>query len=159
VPLEVARQVWQRDDYQCTFIDTQGRRCSSRRFLTLEHRQPFALGGAPTVDNLCLLCASHNAHAARQVFGEHSSAADRHEQRAGSEQRRARTELAQESWQGELHAALCKMGFAGTEVRRALAKLPQAAACQGIQSRLKAALELLVPRAKTPHIDSCDAHV
>jgi hypothetical protein len=70
VPVEVARQVWQRDDHQCTFIDTQGRRCSSRRFLTLEHRQPVAPGGAPTVDNLCLLCASHNAHEDGQVFGE-----------------------------------------------------------------------------------------
>jgi hypothetical protein len=32
VPLEVARQVWQRDDYQCTFIDTQGPRCRSPAF-------------------------------------------------------------------------------------------------------------------------------
>jgi hypothetical protein len=45
---------------------------------------------------------------------------------------------------------LCNMGFAGTEVRRALAKLPQAAAYQDIQSRLRAALDLLVPRTTRP---------
>jgi hypothetical protein len=51
------------------------------------------------------------------------------------------------------------MGFAGTEVRRALAKLPEAAACQDSQSRLKAALELLVPRAARSRVDSSDANV
>jgi hypothetical protein len=38
--------------------------------LTLEHRQPFSLGGPPTVENLCLLCRAHNAHTARNVFGD-----------------------------------------------------------------------------------------
>src|SRR5690606_19785762 len=52
VPVEVARQVWERDGWQCTFVDEHGRRCSARRFLTLEHRQPFALGGPATPDNL-----------------------------------------------------------------------------------------------------------
>jgi hypothetical protein len=35
VPVEVARQVWERDAGQCTFVDADGRRCSERRFLTL----------------------------------------------------------------------------------------------------------------------------
>ena len=70
VPLEVARQVWERDGGQCTFVDAEGRRCSERRYLTLEHRHPYALGGPPTVENICLLCANHNAHSARQVFGK-----------------------------------------------------------------------------------------
>jgi hypothetical protein len=55
---------------QCTFTDTEGRRCSEMRFLTIEHVDPFAKGGATTVDNCSLLCSSHNAHRARQVFGE-----------------------------------------------------------------------------------------
>jgi hypothetical protein len=70
VPVEVARLVWERDGGQCAFVDGQGRRCSARRFLTLEHREPHALGGPPTVDNVCLYCAGHNAEAARNVFGE-----------------------------------------------------------------------------------------
>jgi hypothetical protein len=34
VPLEVARQVWERDGAQCSFVDSEGRRCKERRFLT-----------------------------------------------------------------------------------------------------------------------------
>jgi hypothetical protein len=58
IPVEVARAVWERDASQCTFVDAEGRRCSERRFLTLEHRHPFALGGPPTVENICLLCSA-----------------------------------------------------------------------------------------------------
>ncbi|MFZ5892607.1 MAG: hypothetical protein ACOY0T_16230 [Myxococcota bacterium] len=69
VPVEVARAVWQRDNSQCTFIDAEGRRCSERRFITIEHRFPYACGGAPTVENLCLLCSAHNAYTAELAFG------------------------------------------------------------------------------------------
>jgi len=79
VPREVARIVWERDGGQCTFVDAEGRRCSERRYLTLEHRHPWSLGGPPTADNICLLCNSHNAHAARQVFGEEFLAKKRSE--------------------------------------------------------------------------------
>jgi hypothetical protein len=70
VPVAVARRIWERDAAQCTFHDAEGRRCSERRFLTIEHRRPFALGGPPTVENLCLLCAAHNRERGRAVFGE-----------------------------------------------------------------------------------------
>src|SRR6187399_2682127 len=70
VPVEVARAVWERDGGRCAFVDAEGRRCSERRFLTLEHRIPFAWGGPPTVENLCLHCASHNAYTAREAFGQ-----------------------------------------------------------------------------------------
>jgi hypothetical protein len=70
VPVDVGREVWERDGGQCTFVDADGNRCSARRFLTLEHKDPYARGGPPTVDNLCLFCKAHNHHAARKVFGE-----------------------------------------------------------------------------------------
>jgi hypothetical protein len=70
VPVEIARQVWERDGGQCTFVDAEGRRCSERRFTTIEHRFPFALGGTSLdVDNLCLLCGAHNHYTARQAYG------------------------------------------------------------------------------------------
>ncbi|MFZ5895181.1 MAG: HNH endonuclease [Myxococcota bacterium] len=69
VPVEVARAVWQRDGAQCSFIDAEGRRCSERRFITIEHKLPFARGGAPTVENLCLLCSPHNSYTAELAFG------------------------------------------------------------------------------------------
>jgi hypothetical protein len=34
-----------------------------------QHRVPHALGGASTVENVCLLCAGHNRYTAREVFG------------------------------------------------------------------------------------------
>ncbi|HKY36904.1 MAG TPA: hypothetical protein VJN18_13245, partial [Polyangiaceae bacterium] len=43
VPVEIRRAVWERDQAQCTFIDGEGRRCAEQRFLTIEHRTPFAL--------------------------------------------------------------------------------------------------------------------
>jgi 5-methylcytosine-specific restriction endonuclease McrA len=70
VPVEVERAVWERDGAQCSFVDSQGRHCGERHFLTIEHRQPFALGGATTLHNLCLLCKAHNLASARAVFGE-----------------------------------------------------------------------------------------
>lgn len=70
VPLVVAREVWERDDHQCTFVDEHGRRCSEKRYVTLEHVDPHARGGLSTAENLCLLCGPHNQDAARREFGE-----------------------------------------------------------------------------------------
>ncbi|MFZ5890454.1 MAG: HNH endonuclease [Myxococcota bacterium] len=69
VPVEVARAVWRRDGAQCSFVDSEGRRCGERRFITIEHKVPFARGGAPTLENLCLLCSPHNAYTAELAFG------------------------------------------------------------------------------------------
>ena len=69
VPVEVARAIWKRDGERCTFVDAAGRRCGETRFLTLEHRDPFARGGTPSVENLCVLCEPHNQQAARRAFG------------------------------------------------------------------------------------------
>jgi len=70
VPVEIQRVVHERDGNQGTFTDAEGRRCSEKRFLTIEHIHPFAKGGPTTVENCCLLCQGHNAFRARQVFGE-----------------------------------------------------------------------------------------
>jgi hypothetical protein len=69
VPNEVRRQVVQRDGGCCTFVGTDGQRCSSRAFLQLHHETAFARGGGETVDNLRLLCAAHNRLLAEVEFG------------------------------------------------------------------------------------------
>ena len=69
VPARVRRRVWERDGGQCAFVDSDGRRCPERRWLKIEHIQPHALGGPPTLENLELLCHSHNQARARQIFG------------------------------------------------------------------------------------------
>ena len=70
VPAAVAREVYRRDGRQCTFVAEDGRPCGSRRFLELDHIQPWAVGGRPTVENLRVRCAAHNRSAAMRYFGK-----------------------------------------------------------------------------------------
>ena len=127
VPVDVARAVWNRDGYQCTFVDELGRRCSAKRFLTLEHTDPHARGGPPTVENLCVLCDPHNQHAARREFGE------AHIQR---KQREAET-------YAKVARALVAQGFARKQANAALDTLRQRGAEPELQGLLRQALALL----------------
>ena len=136
VPVDIARLVWERDENRCAFVDEQGRRCSARRFLTIEHREPFAFEGPPTVENLCLLCSAHNAQAARDVFGDEHIEAKRAE--------RARKDMIT-----KVHKALRRMGFSESEVRTSLADLKNTEAAADPESLLRAALLDLVPATGT----------
>ncbi len=68
IPVEVKRQVWQRDQGQCDFKHNE-RRCCSKKHLEFDHIMPFALGGENTVENLRLRCRAHNQFTAVGVFG------------------------------------------------------------------------------------------
>lgn len=68
IQAEVKRQVWKRDQGQCSF-KCQGRRCEAKHFLEFDHIKPFALGGEATVENLRLRCRTHNQWAALKIFG------------------------------------------------------------------------------------------
>jgi hypothetical protein len=66
----IARQVWKRDQSRCTWVDTKtGRKCGSIYRLQVDHRQPYALGGKSTIQNLRLLCFHHNQLEAERYFG------------------------------------------------------------------------------------------
>ncbi len=68
-PAAVQRDVWKRDEGQCTFTDFEGRRCSARGRLQIDHIKPWALGGSSRdPDNLRLLCQAHNLFAAEKYF-------------------------------------------------------------------------------------------
>jgi len=69
VPLAIRRAVEERDGSQCTYRDRHGRRCSARDGLEFHHRHPFGYGGSHTVDNVCLMCRSHNRREAAADFG------------------------------------------------------------------------------------------
>src|SRR6185295_1024812 len=68
-PAAVARAVFVRDAGQCSYVSPDGRRCSARRWLELDHVDPWAEGGEDTVENLRLRCRAHNQRYARQYFG------------------------------------------------------------------------------------------
>ena len=60
----------QHADWQCEHVDEKtGLRCTSRWALEIDHRQPVALGGSSSPENLRCLCRTHNAYAAVKIFG------------------------------------------------------------------------------------------
>jgi hypothetical protein len=68
IPAAVRRDVWKRDGGRCAFAGTQGR-CTERGFLEFHHVEPYAAGGAATVENIELRCRAHNVHEAEEYFG------------------------------------------------------------------------------------------
>ncbi len=59
-PAKVEHLVNLRDQNQCAYIDVQGKRCDSKRWLDKHHIQHFAGGGKHTVENLETLCSAHH---------------------------------------------------------------------------------------------------
>lgn len=70
IPAPIRRAVWARDGGRCTFVGSEGIRCTSRRMLEIDHRIPRASGGAGSVENLRLLCRPHNDAERRRLLGE-----------------------------------------------------------------------------------------
>jgi hypothetical protein len=68
VPAAVQRAVWKRDEGRCAFVGPNGR-CTETAFLQFHHDDPYAMGGAATVDNVHLRCAAHNRYEAELFFG------------------------------------------------------------------------------------------
>ena len=61
--------VWSRANSQCCYIDQETKkRCDSKYALEIDHAIPFCIGGSSNVENLRLLCRSHNQYLAHQVF-------------------------------------------------------------------------------------------
>jgi hypothetical protein len=73
VPKSILNEVKRRDRNRCQYTDpVSGRQCEAIHNLQIEHRLPFAKGGASDeTENLELLCPVHNHLRAVQQFGEH----------------------------------------------------------------------------------------
>ncbi|OYZ13526.1 MAG: hypothetical protein B7Y39_17385 [Bdellovibrio sp. 28-41-41] len=71
------REVRERDGSRCQYIDPlTNKQCEAIHHLHIEHKMPFAKGGSSQdVENLELLCATHNRLKAIQQFG-HSKMSD-----------------------------------------------------------------------------------
>ena len=151
IPVEIARAVWERDQGQCAFVNAEGRRCSERRFLTLEHRHPFALGGPPTLENICLLCASHNLQSARAVFGEQhveqkirdmTSERDRNEQPVTADTAVTTRPLDVDT---KVLSLLCQLGFPRRNATGAIGRVCASEPDLKVEQLLRKSLMLLVP--------------
>ena len=70
IPAPVRRFVWARDQAQCTFEASGGRRCPERRGLQFHHDDPHGLGGDRSAHNVRLLCRPHNLYMAEMDYGK-----------------------------------------------------------------------------------------
>jgi hypothetical protein len=70
VPAAVKRVAWKRARGCCEWPLDAGGACGSKLRLEFDHIQPLAVGGTSTAENVRVLCALHNAVAARRVFGD-----------------------------------------------------------------------------------------
>ncbi len=96
IPAEIQREVYERDNHQCTFVGDNGRRCESRALIEFDHRVPLAKGGQTTVDNLRLLCRAHNQFEAKRAFGAGFIESKRAQAAAERTEHAAKVERAQE---------------------------------------------------------------
>ena len=69
VRMTVRREAHGRDGGRCAFVSADGRRCTARAFLELDHVKPFAKFGSPEAWNIRLLCRAHNLLHERRCFG------------------------------------------------------------------------------------------
>ena len=114
---DVRRAVFKRDGEQCTFVDERGRRCPSRAFLELDHREPRAAGGADDASNLTVKCRAHNMLSAERDFGREHIEEKKNQRKIHPRQCGHATEIALRALRG--------MGFKDREARRALAIVEQ----------------------------------
>ncbi len=63
IPSAVKRQVWQRDQGCCQYVNAQTRKkCGSRYQVQFDHVHPFRHLGDHSAENLRLLCGKHNRY-------------------------------------------------------------------------------------------------
>lgn len=60
IPAALKREIWSREQGQCAYQSSDGKRCTSRHALELDHIVPLAWGGKSEPSNLQLLCREHN---------------------------------------------------------------------------------------------------
>jgi len=81
IPAAVRRAVDERDGGRCRYLDDQGRRCGTRDRLEYHHVVPWARGGDRSVENVRLMCRTHNIRLAEHDYGKAVMARYRRRQR------------------------------------------------------------------------------
>lgn len=73
VPRATRDAVMIRDGHRCTFVGKNGKRCTSKHDLQIDHMRPRALGGTHEPGNLRVLCGAHNRYEARRILGNRAA--------------------------------------------------------------------------------------
>lgn len=135
VPRAVRREVLENAEQGCEYVSDEGKRCGSRERLQVDHRHPKARGGKGDASNTRLLCAAHNLHEARRVFG--ATHVDKKIEASKRELSPA---------QEQVQFGLVKMGFTATQVRKVLSTLNEAHSELDVVALFKLALSHLSQR-------------
>ena len=70
IPAAVRRAVSERDGNQCTYAYTHSQRCTERDQLQFHHRTPYARSGDHALENIQLMCRTHNVFLAEREYGQ-----------------------------------------------------------------------------------------
>jgi hypothetical protein len=70
IPKSTKLSILKRDNRQCSFVSKEGKCCTERHGLQIDHIEPYAFGGNNGADNLRLLCKAHNLLQAEKSFGK-----------------------------------------------------------------------------------------
>jgi hypothetical protein len=115
------RTVFERDGERCTYVDSEGHRCTATGWLELDHVVPRARGGTDDPGNLRVRCRAHNQLYAEQTFGRAHIETKIRARRGPSERPDPRERgYATQSFE-QAASGLVNMGFRRAEVGRALA--------------------------------------
>lgn len=68
ISMQIKRNLFKQAKYSCEYTSFNGQRCNSQYQLQIDHIQPIALGGTDSVENLRILCRTHNTFEAER-FG------------------------------------------------------------------------------------------
>lgn len=60
IPRGLKLLILEQAGHQCQYLAQDGRRCSQKRYLDIDHIVPLAGGGTTRLDNLQVLCHAHN---------------------------------------------------------------------------------------------------
>jgi hypothetical protein len=69
IPARIRREVFERDEGRCAFVDSQGRRCDATWKVEFHRRTAYGRGGAHDLDNIELRCRGHNQYEADLEYG------------------------------------------------------------------------------------------
>ena len=72
IPVATRRLVMAQDNYCCSYVAKDGKRCQSRWDLEIDHIKPFAYGGSNDASNLRLLCRTHNHYLSELSFSRNT---------------------------------------------------------------------------------------
>ena len=60
IPKGLKHLIFEKAENCCQYISPEGRRCTQKRYLDIDHIMPLSAGGQTKLDNLQVLCHAHN---------------------------------------------------------------------------------------------------